>query len=144
MTITPRAAPFIPSRPRVDLPLHWFRDPLYKTIRRLVRPATALTRRKEIRVKMAVPIQIFEELLSELMEGDAEGLLRDQSGRLIPSRITPTLNHFEYMIKKGSITNKLFALDKMDPAPPRTSAPRAPQLAQIGEENVFEKTAAVL
>ena len=54
-----------------------------------------LTRRKEITIKMQLPRSVFEDFLSPLSEGDAEGLKRDEAtGALIPTKVTRVLIHF--------------------------------------------------
>ena len=132
-----RAAPLVPDRPRLSLPLQWFRDPLYAAIKKFVRPATSTTRRSEIRIRMACPIEVFEELMAELAEGDCKGLRRDPaSQKLVPTRVTESLNHFQFEVRRGSVTDRLFKLQTLDPPPPRQRP--ALMLAQIGEPGVYE------
>ena len=60
--------------------------PLMLAIKKVIRPATALTRRKEITIKMAVPREIFEELMEPMMDGDLANLVRDEvTGKLLPT-----------------------------------------------------------
>ena len=81
--------------------------------------------------------------MEPLEESDVQGLQRDATNRLVPTKTTAALNHYQYEIKKGSIHDKLFSLQKLDPAPraqpllaPPALAP--PALAQIGDPGVFE------
>ena len=67
----------VAPRPTLSLPKIWFRGPLDKALKKLIRPATATTRRKEIVIKMNMPRDIFEDMMSNLSEGDAEGLKYD-------------------------------------------------------------------
>jgi hypothetical protein len=127
--------------PRASLPLRWFRDPLDAALKKVIRPATALTRRKEIVLKMKMPRDVFEDFMSPLTENDAEGLEREPAtNRLQPTRVTGTLNHFKYTIKKGSVSDRLFQLDALDPPLPAKPAPKrkAAEMAEIGEEGVYE------
>ena len=74
---------------------------------------------------MAMPREIFEELMSELVEGDAEGLLRDAATQQLgPTSTTAALHHWKYTIKRGSVLDRLFRLQTMDPTP--SAAPQAP------------------
>ena len=53
-------------------------------MKKVVRPVTALMRRKEISIKMAVPCEVFEELMEPLTEADEEGIQREDSGMMKP------------------------------------------------------------
>ena len=65
--------------------------PLWKTLKKLVRPAVATTRRKELVVKMSMPRECFDEFMAPLMPADAEGIEREAStGRLLPTKTTAT------------------------------------------------------
>jgi hypothetical protein len=122
------------------------------SIKKIVRPATALTRRKELQVKMAVPLEIFEELMQPLSETDTVGLERDSStGFLKPTKSTTALNYYEYKIRRGSVTDKLFNLSVLDLPPPASKRQKksetparlsietsAIETTQIGEDDVYE------
>ena len=103
--------------PTVSLPLSWYIDPFYKTIRTIVRPATAITRCKEITIKMKMPREAFEEIFKELAVGDAVRVDRDAStGWLTPtSPASSRINLFDFMIKRGSVTDKLFHAGRCTP-----------------------------
>lgn len=111
--------------------------PLDKAIQKLVRPSVAHTRRKELAIKTSLPLEVFEDFLSPLAPGDAEGLKRDSNDRLIPTSTTSSVRHYKYLIKKGSVSDRLFQLQTLDAEPKQPS--RAPaQVEQIGENSVYE------
>ena len=86
-----------------------------------------------------MPRQIFEELLLDLVEGDAVGLQRDPATQqLIPTKSTATLHHFDYIIRKGSLIDLVFKLESTDPPPRAPRIPPPTALAQVGDEGVFE------
>ena len=90
-------------------------------------------------MRMAMPREIFEELMSELVEGDAEGLLRDAATQQLgPTSTTAALHHWKYTIKRGSVLDRLFRLQTMDPTPSAAPQPPAALLAQVGDPGVFE------
>lgn len=138
------------------MPRSWFAEPFLQAIKTAVRPCTAMTRRKELHVQMPLPRPVFEDFLAPLAGKDAvamvwdkkakklvegsEGLRRDATGALVPTRESKTLRRFEFAIRKGEISDKLFQLQSLDPPPPpppKVSKP-PPQIAQIGEEGVYE------
>ena len=105
----------------------------------VIRPATAVTRRKEITVKMNVPREIFDDLMSELKEGDADGLVRDSdTGSLVPTKITASLKRFEYTIKSGYLNDRLFKLNLLNPSPRPRKAQKTAEVQEIGQANVYE------
>ena len=139
-------------------PTSWFRDPLDAAIKKLIRPSTALTRRKELEIKLQIPRDVFEDWISPLAESDAwsltwdsvqkklvqssdTGLKRDSQGHLLPTRSSAAARRFEYVMKKGSVSDRLFHLQDLDPPPPAKSKERMSsevETAQIGEDNVYE------
>ena len=83
-----------------------------------MRPPTALTRRKQLTIKERIPFRVFEQLLANLEPADVKGLVRsDPGGRLVPTKVTPRLRRFEYVINKGSVLEKFFKLDAIDRQP---------------------------
>ena len=148
----PAAPPATVQVPRVSVPISWFRKPLIKTLKKLVRPAVATTRRKEITIKMSVPREIFEDLLAPVKDGEITGLTRDaSSGLLEPTRKTSALRHYEYTVRRGSMTDKILnfgAMEQDEPLPP----PPAPvpsatatmlEVDEIGVGDVYEVEAIV-
>ena len=113
----------------------------------MVRPTTAQTRRAEIQLKHALPEGCFQEIFAELQQGDAEGVERDtETGALKPTSETLTLLKFNYTIRKGSISDKLFNMASLDVAPPapKTKEKTQPTVVAPGDElDVYEVEALV-
>ena len=64
---------------------------------------------------------------------------RDASGQLIPTRSTAALNYYKYEIRKGSVSDKLFRFDSLDPPPKPPPKRKAAAMLEIGEEeDVYE------
>ena len=95
----------------IRLPKWWFLDPVRASMRKLVRPCTHLTRRKQLTVKFQMPLRCFYELMAPLMDGDTQGLQRDDQGRLVPTKVTNQLRYYSYILRRGSLVDKFFALD---------------------------------
>ena len=90
-------------------------------MRTVVRPATAVTRRKQLVVKQRMPREAFEAIFSMLAEGDAVGVKRDPiTQMLVPTSTTGGLNKFDFMIKRGVVTDKIFE-GKLEPWRHRSS-----------------------
>ena len=125
---------------RTSCPYSWFRDPLDTAIKKLVRPATALTRRKELYIQQKLPREVFEDLMQPLQESDAVGLKRDAAtGLLIPTSTTKALLKFDYNIRRGSVSDRLFHLETLDPpVKQRRKQAAAVQILQAGEEDAYE------
>ena len=102
-------------------------EPLLNSIKKLVRPPTGLTRRKQLEIKAPLPRELFEDLMKPLAPEDTTDLKRDAAGRLIPTKVTGSLRHYDYKIRKGSVTDRLFKLESLDPVP------RAPRKAPAGQ-----------
>ena len=142
--VAPPPAALVPSviavgAPRASLPLSWFRDPLDAKIKKLIRPSTALTRRKELVIEMRVPREVFEDFMSPLTESDAAGLTRDATTQqLVPTRPLTSLRRFKYDIRKGSVSDRLFHLDTLDPPDPTRPPAATAEKAEIGEAGVYE------
>ena len=137
----PAPAQATPPEPTLTLPKKWFSKPLWSAIVAVLRPATALTRRKEITVAMDIPRQIFDDLMRGVREGDVDGLARDvMKQSLLPTQTTATLNHFSYTIRKGSVSERLFQMEQQDPQPPppKKNKTALEPPAQIGEMDVYE------
>jgi len=86
---------------------------------------------------MNMPLEVFEEFLSPLQETDAEGLRRTPDNSLIPTSTTSALRKYTYTVRRGSVTDRLFQLDALDPPvpPPKESSLEEDQ---IGTGNVYE------
>ena len=63
---------------------------------------------------------------------------RSESGRLIPTKTTGALHHYKYVVSRGTVSDKLFRLDQLDPLP-RPTRKRTVETIDIGqEEDVYE------
>ena len=125
--------------PHVSVPSSFFLAPLLASIKCVVRPTTALTRRKELEVMHPLPRPLFEDLMKPLKEGDTQpAIKRDEgTGWLLPTKVTPALRHYEFDIRKGSVADRFFCFESLDQPPP--PPPPAPEpTAQEGEERFYE------
>ena len=101
-----------------QIPTSWLSAPFFKALRKAVKPATSWTRRRLVQVKENIPAEVFHSFTASLNAGDADGVVRDAEGTLVPTKTTAALKMFEYTIKKPTVTDKLFALQDKDPSPP--------------------------
>lgn len=105
-------------------------------MRKLTRPCTSLTRRKQLRIKVPMPRQGFEKLMQPIAEGEIEGLRRS-AGQLEPTtavKASSSVMHFKYIIRKGSVSNKLWRLEDLDRRPAvsgRGRPPKGPRIEPI-------------
>ena len=74
-----------------------------------------------------MPRAAFEEIMAPLKQGDAEGVERDESGNLVPTKETASLLRFNYTIRKGSVSDRVFNLESLEEAP----KPRKPSKAPV-------------
>ena len=59
---------------------------------------------------MRLPREVFEDLMEPLQSRDVVGLQRDpQTAMLIPTKTTKTIRHFNYEVRKGSVSDRLFS-----------------------------------
>ena len=120
--------------------MSWYTTPFYKTLGKLVRPSTALSRRKTRTIKVQMPRQCFEKIMEPLVEGDATNVKRDSlTNKLVPTSSAGSLLKFDYTISKGSVSDRLFHLDQLD-VPPRLSNKRTVDEMEIGigQDDVYE------
>ena len=96
------------------VPTCWFLDPLYNTLKTVVRPAVASMRRKEIVVRFSAPKPVFEKFLGGLGDDSAAGFTRQPNGRLKPTRSSASSFVYQYQFKKASVVQKLFNLERSD------------------------------
>lgn len=99
-------------------------------------------------MKHALPMECFQKVFSELQVGDAVGVERDtDTGLLKATKVTPTLHKYQYSIKKGSVSDKIFNLSTLDVAPPepkiQTVTTPAVTVAPGDEPDVYEVEAIV-
>lgn len=102
----------------ISVPKHWFSDPLQHTMRTLVRPPTALTRRKQQTIDMKMPEQLFFDLLRPLETGDAAGLkwVDEEKSALQPTKDKPTYREYKYTIAKPALNDKIWRMQETDQA----------------------------
>ena len=84
-----------------------------------------------------MPREVFEDFVAPLTEADVEGMQRGPDGSLVPTSKTTALYKYKYTLKRGSVTDKLFRLQELDPElpPPKKSLP---EVEHIGTGNVYE------
>ena len=108
----------------IRLPKAWFLDPLRQSMRTLVRPCTGLTRRKQLTIKAQLPARCFQEVMQPLQEGAAELVERDSSGNLRPTKQTAGMRTYKYVVRRGSLHDKIFALQDFEKRGPRPKQAR--------------------
>lgn len=102
----------------IRVPKHWFSQPLLHAMQVAVRPPTKLTRRKQLVIKMAIPQEIFFDLMKSFNTGDLEGLEWDESGDTLKATSDrKTYTAFKYSVKSPSLVDKLWQLEKYDRKP---------------------------
>ena len=124
----------------------WYLLPFWEKVKAFVRPTTAATRREEIVVKHAMPVQCFQKVMEALNEGDAEGIVRDSAGLLKPTKSTAALHKYKYIIRKGSVSDKIFCMSALDTAPPEPKIKETKTVETVApgeEEDVYEVEAIV-
>lgn len=82
-----------------------------------VRPVTALTRRKQLEVKIQIPKRVFDDLMEPLLDKGVVGLERGFMGTLKPTSYTQRVLRYDYILNKGSLSDAFFHLETMDPLP---------------------------
>ena len=102
----------------ISVPAAWFEIPFEKMLKKAIRPPTALTRRKEITLKQVFPRVLFEELMAPLSETDVSEIARTTGTppQLIPTKRTACTSWFTYVVRRGSVSDKLFRFEQRDPA----------------------------
>ena len=122
----------------MSLPKKWFTEPLRSSMRKLVRPCTSLTRRKQLQIKLSMPRAAFEDLLQGLPMMDepngVDGLQRDAQQMLIPTRSSRQLLRFNYTLSRPSHLERAWRLQDFDGRDPNSrarSGRRRPQRAAI-------------
>jgi len=88
---------------------------------------------------MQMPRVVFQEIMAPLTIEDCALMKRDANGDLEPTKTTAALNYYKYEIRKGSVSDKLFAFDQLDPPPKPPRKRKAAAMLAIGEEpDVYE------
>eukprot|EP00965_Chrysotila_dentata_P143045 4727015-Pleurochrysis_carterae.AAC.1 len=63
-----------------------------------------------IEIKVPLPRECFENFMSPVKDGDADGLERDEHGQLVPANVNKksrTINKFDYLIRRPMVTDRL-------------------------------------
>ena len=87
-------------------------------MKKLVRPPTGKTRRKELTIQTVFPLELFEELMAPLTTTDVPELRREEDDpkSLIPTSRTAQTKWFKYVMRKGKVTEKLFRFEAREEA----------------------------
>lgn len=104
----------------ISVPKHWFSDPLQHKIKTVVRPPTALTRRKEQIIEVKVPEEIFLDLVRPLENGDMEKFewMSPEKSALKPTKEGKSFNQFKYKVSKPEVTDKIWRLHEHEKGVP--------------------------
>ena len=100
----------------VMVPKHWFSDPLHQAMAALVRPPTKNTRRKELKIELRIPEQVFIDLLKPLETGDMADLkwTDESKSALEPTSSKKTYDLYKYIATKPSLMDKIWRLEDYD------------------------------
>jgi hypothetical protein len=98
------------------VPKHWFADPLNHSMAVMVRPPTALTRRKQLTLEVRVPQQTFFDLVQPLETNDIDGFewLDAKKSALKPTEVKKSFSLYKYTISKPSQVDKVWRLESQD------------------------------
>ncbi|KAL1504404.1 hypothetical protein AB1Y20_010810 [Prymnesium parvum] len=94
------------------VPKTWFTSPLFQSMSKLVRPATARTRRKMLTIKQHTIKEVLFDLMADLETGEVEGLewTDSQKKELRPTSETASLTWYKYTINKPGLVDKIWKL----------------------------------
>ena len=100
----------------ISVPKHWFTDPLNHAMTTSVRPPTKLTRRKQQKIELRVPEDIFIELMQPVETGtipDFKWIDETKKG-LTPTSDRKTFLKYDYTIGKPHIIDAIWRLDEVE------------------------------
>lgn len=81
-----------------------------------------------------MPREAFEDFIALLMPADAGGLSRDAStGWLVPTSTSKKLRRWHYAVRKGSVSNRLFGQERLDPPAPPPRPARKRKAVEVQE-----------
>ena len=103
-----------PPIPRTSVPRHWYDWPLRRALRTTIRPPTARTRRRLVEVRVTAPRETFDDFMAPLQEGEAEGVVRDEAGALLPTKENASTAYFNYTIYRPMVVDRLLKLEAAD------------------------------
>ena len=104
----------------IQVPKHWFSDPLHQSMKTVVRPPTKVSRRKEISIDLKIPEPIFIDLMKPMDTGDMNGFEWEDEANLGKTKLMPTkdgksFQEFKYMIMAPSKVDKFWRLEETEP-----------------------------
>ena len=101
---------------RLDLPLHWFMNPLRIKMAKVVRPPTATTRRKERVITVPMPVEGFFNMMAPFGQGTVKGLLWNEEGTALePTRTTSqAFFEYKYLLDAPSQLNTFWEMENWD------------------------------
>ena len=103
----------------IKVPKHWFTDQLNHSMKTVVRPPTARTRRKQQTIELRMPEQIFIDLLKPIDECNIAGMewSTEEKLELKPTLDRKTFKEYKYIVKKPATLDELWRLEKNEVAP---------------------------
>ena len=110
----------------IKVPRHWFSEPMSHAMKTVVRPPTARTRRKEMKIELRMPMQIFLELMAPFNTEDLKGLEWTSAKKtmLKPTKTGKAFNLFKYSVDKPEAVDLLWRLQDREPAEPKGRKPK--------------------
>jgi hypothetical protein len=86
----------------IRVPKHWFSDVLEHSMTTVIRPPTARTRRKELKIEVKIPEEIFLDLVRPLTTDCVAGFqwTDDKKAALKPTKTAKTYTMYRYDVTK--------------------------------------------
>ena len=81
-----------------SFPLAWFEDKLHHSLKTRVRPVTALTRRRLLKVSVPMPRESFKVFMEPVKDDDTPGLVRGADGETTPTKTGATCGRYNYIV----------------------------------------------
>ena len=101
----------------IQVPKHWFADPLNHALKTVVRPPTKLSRRKELTIEIKLPLPIFIDLMKPMDNGDmVEFEWEDEKKEALkPTTDKKSNTEYKYTIAKPEKVDKCWRLQDREP-----------------------------
>ena len=101
----------------ISVPKHWFTDPLNHSMKTSVRPPTARTQRKELKIEMKMPEIVFLDMMRPFENGSLKGFtwLKADKKALKPTKIMPTFKEYKYELTSPGQLDTLWRLQDHEP-----------------------------
>ena len=102
----------------ISVPIHWFSDPLNRSMKTVVRPPTKLTRRKQQTIELKIPLKVFVNPMRPFNDGELSGLAWQDTNKteLKPTKEYKTFLEYKYTVTKPSMIDRLWRLNGQEPA----------------------------